>query len=281
MAMKPTVSIETITPLIAKSMLAKNTCNFRKADQGRVSRYASEQSLGKWRLTGDAISFAKSGELLNGQHRLLAIVKSGISCEFIILRGADTEDAYSMDRGKPRTVAQWLSFSKIGNATLIAAACRFIVMHDNGIWHYKSAGTELIRDTEIIEIAGNYDSQLQRCIVRNVPGAPASMLTAIAFLATGRNGIEKSYTATWFFESLAKGEGLTGDEPVLHLRNRLIENAASTRKMSPHLMRMIITLAWNKTASGELCGANGLRIRLSGPCPQKLPESVQVADDLV
>ena len=86
MVVKPIASIEKITPAIAKSMLTKNTCNFRRPDQARVTRYSDEQSRGKWKLTGDAIVFANTGELLNGQHRLLAVIKSGVTCEFVVLR---------------------------------------------------------------------------------------------------------------------------------------------------------------------------------------------------
>jgi hypothetical protein len=71
----------TITPLLAKAILEKNANN-RKIRKDRVDRYASDMSRGDFRFCFSPLIFGKNGILLDGQHRLLAVVKSGLDHDF-------------------------------------------------------------------------------------------------------------------------------------------------------------------------------------------------------
>ena len=68
------ITIETITPEIAKRYLLMNTGNFRSPDQSRVERYAKDMVRGVWDLTGDTIKF-NGCILLDGQHRGQALAQ--------------------------------------------------------------------------------------------------------------------------------------------------------------------------------------------------------------
>lgn len=68
--------VETITPDMAREYLKSNSMN-RPLNDRTVNLYAQEMRTGNWKLNGEAICFGKNGALLNGLHRLYAIVKSG------------------------------------------------------------------------------------------------------------------------------------------------------------------------------------------------------------
>lgn len=91
-----------VTPHIAKKWLHNNTMN-RAPSNGVIKKYARAMEKGEWKITPDFISFAKDGTLLNGQHRLMAVVESGVTVDMCIATDVEKDSFYVMDRGKTRT----------------------------------------------------------------------------------------------------------------------------------------------------------------------------------
>lgn len=97
-------AIETIDPKRAKEYLKLNTQN-RRVRQGWVDRLAGMLLRDEWKLTHQGIGFAKDGRLIDGQHRLLAIIQASKPAQMLVAREID-EDAYRhIDGGQPRSVA--------------------------------------------------------------------------------------------------------------------------------------------------------------------------------
>ena len=70
-----------ITPEIAAQMLAKNVGN-RAMRTHVVKQYAQQMREGQWRQTHEPIAVDASQNVVDGQHRLAAIVESGASIWF-------------------------------------------------------------------------------------------------------------------------------------------------------------------------------------------------------
>jgi hypothetical protein len=83
-----TVSVDVINPEEAEAYL-KNNAMHRKIKQKKVDEYIKEMVDGKWRLNGKALTFDANGRLLNGQHRLSAVVQSGVPLTTVVIRGVD------------------------------------------------------------------------------------------------------------------------------------------------------------------------------------------------
>lgn len=66
------VEIISVSPDLASKFLAKNLVN-RRVRPSVVQKYADEIKVGKWACTHQGIAFNGKGELIDGQHRLLAI----------------------------------------------------------------------------------------------------------------------------------------------------------------------------------------------------------------
>lgn len=73
-----------ITPGMAKEWLANNNNSNRNIKIVAVERYARDMKNGNWELTSSPISFDASGNLLDGQHRLMAIVQSGCTVKMTV-----------------------------------------------------------------------------------------------------------------------------------------------------------------------------------------------------
>jgi len=71
-------------------------------------------SAGRWQENGETIIVGKSGNLLDGQHRLQAVIQSGVSIMAIIVFGVDDDEAMvmaSINQCKVRTVTDILKLS--------------------------------------------------------------------------------------------------------------------------------------------------------------------------
>ena len=93
----PTVTIERVTPTQAKQWLQGNVDN-RKLRETRVVFFTRLLQEDEWELTGDAIVFADQGILINGQHRLTAVVVSKVPAQFLVLRGVPSKTQEVMDQ---------------------------------------------------------------------------------------------------------------------------------------------------------------------------------------
>jgi len=79
-----TAKVCEITPEIAKKLLELNTHN-RKIKAGVVQKYVKEIMAGAWVPTASGIGFNEDGILIDGQHRLMAIVESGITVKLLVV----------------------------------------------------------------------------------------------------------------------------------------------------------------------------------------------------
>lgn len=102
------LAIETITPKQAEKYLQFNTSN-RNLRKALVSQYARDMQNGKWRLTHQGVAFNCDGTLLDGQHRLMAIVESGVTVQMLVARGVDSKHQLVMDDHAKRSAGDALT----------------------------------------------------------------------------------------------------------------------------------------------------------------------------
>lgn len=115
--------VEFITPEIAIRYLAGNENN-RKVSPGVVKQYCESVKRGEWRLNGESIKFDTDGNLLDGQHRLYAIIKAGIGVRTLVTRGLDREVFVTIDIGKKRTASDCLGMIGIADYRNVASTIR-------------------------------------------------------------------------------------------------------------------------------------------------------------
>src|SRR6185312_15924985 len=99
---EPSVRIQTITPAIARKWLDKNRDNNRNVVQSRVKQYAADMIAGRWELSDQAISFDEDDELVNGQHRLEAIILANKPIVSLVMFNLPTKAMLVLDSGKKR-----------------------------------------------------------------------------------------------------------------------------------------------------------------------------------
>lgn len=91
-----------VTPELATKYLGFNDAN-RKVRHGWVSYLENVIKTGEWRATHQGIAFSESGSLLDGQHRLMAIVKADIPVMMLVTYGLPDQSFSAIDSGIKRT----------------------------------------------------------------------------------------------------------------------------------------------------------------------------------
>ena len=107
--------ILTITPEMAKEMLSRNMKNNRRINHDTVKRYARIMKIGGWNLTHQGIAFDDNGVLIDGQHRLEAIVTANVPVQMMATYGVEHKDgeAFSIDTGTKRSTLNIIQISGI------------------------------------------------------------------------------------------------------------------------------------------------------------------------
>jgi hypothetical protein len=107
------VYIAEIDPALASDLLALNFSDNRKLSKLTVQRFSSDMKEGRWLLGNDALTFNAAGRLVNGQHRLNAVVQSKTTQRFIILSGVCQDTAQILDMGQSRNMGQRITVSGV------------------------------------------------------------------------------------------------------------------------------------------------------------------------
>jgi hypothetical protein len=129
-----TFAFEYVTPAMAARWLETINSMNRKINKRAIKRLASDMQAGKFLTTHQGIAFDAQGGLLDGQHRLKAIVTSGVPCQLLVSRGwpitvnfddgTESPTFMAFDTpGNNRTTKMFLHSMGVENETKIAALC--------------------------------------------------------------------------------------------------------------------------------------------------------------
>jgi hypothetical protein len=130
---QPTARIVAMTPEKARLILEKCNHRNRGCEDRRVRQYAGDMTNGGWLFTGEAIKVSTEGILLDGQHRLWAVVESGRTQELLVITGLDPKAQEVMDQGVPRSLGDSLHIRGDSDPNNLASALRTVA-------HYQRDG---------------------------------------------------------------------------------------------------------------------------------------------
>lgn len=137
-----------LTPELARVWLDTMPEYQRSVSKVVVAEYAKDMADGRWvEGTGDAIRFNKQGQMIDGQHRCLAVIESGVSIMVTIIEGLDDEVYLVLDKGRKRTAADSIGGK---NANARAAIAKALIALSNGMNIQSVLGGNLSKQTNPI-----------------------------------------------------------------------------------------------------------------------------------
>lgn len=172
-----------VTPGIAASWLDRNVAN-RKPRATAVDAYARAMMDDRWALSGDAIRFDVNGNLMDGQHRLLACVKADVSFRTFVLYNVPDAARHTIDTNVGRSVADTLTLDGVKCATATAATVRWLVNAKRGVATARESGSTKIKiTTQEVETVLHNHPNLNVCVRRVANLSPRVRGAAVAPLA--------------------------------------------------------------------------------------------------
>ena len=123
------MQLEVITPEDASDMLGALYARQRSRNNTAKSVYLQSMREGHWRVSNDAICISRDGELLNGQHRLMAVVENGEPIVAWVWRGASPDIYDILDNSYARSAYQVLDCP---NRRDVCALAKAIISIEDG-----------------------------------------------------------------------------------------------------------------------------------------------------
>lgn len=231
-----------ITPSIAEAWLDKNVSN-RKASRQAVGKYARDMQSGAWLCTGDPIKFNAAGDLIDGQHRLMACIKAGVGFDSFVIYGLPDNAKSVVDTGKSRSARDVLAMGGALNAVRLASAARALLdyrsesIHRNQTWSHSEILDVIERHPTLPKSVGLF-GKVSR-------GAPVAYLNFVHCVATSILGKENE--ATKMYQVWQSGVPAYDGDPMHLLRERVLSGQVGHRQ----LLLPTLCHAWNMFSAGQ------------------------------
>lgn len=248
--------VETITPAKAQEYLNKSGGN-RNISKVVVDSYALTMKQGKWLLNGEPIVFDVDDILLNGHHRLHAIIKAGVAIKTFVTRGVEHDSYTTFDCGRHRTVGQLIGMQGIANYNTVAAsittsfklANNMVVGENHGLDKGRGRTNSMMiemfnQDRDLYVSCGLFAVEMRnRCSILE-----CSIIGGVTHFLVRHCGYNIEFVKG-FFRSVCSLD--TCEIPILDLlRKRLIENKTTLRKTPRSVIVALLIKTWNFYVTG-------------------------------
>ncbi len=269
--MTETVELVDVTPDLAREWLGYNTHN-RNIRQGVVLAYAADMTEGHWLWNGESLKFSVTDVLLDGQHRLLAVIDAGVTVKMLVVRGLPDETQETIDGGAKRRFGDLLRLRGEVNTALLAAITRRVHIWETGARRigtkvkYPPTNAQLLQTLE--KYPGLRDVTRDAQLTALTCGLPGSILGLGMHLFTQLAPDD----AEFFFARLGDGQNMGKGNPMYELRRAAANySTANIRaKRSETYLAAIMIKAWNAYRDGEQTTL--LSYRPGGRKPERFPE---------
>jgi hypothetical protein len=262
--------VQKITPDKAAEMLAANTAN-RPLSRTTVRAFAEAMRRGDWLVTHQGIAFDSDGALVDGQHRLAAVIEAELPVEMTVFTDVEPHTFDVLDTGKRRNAADVLAIEGEKSTTLLAAMVRSVWLYRNRPDASWSGGGAAVTNHQIVQtLAAN--PKIREFVpigerIATETGMIKSAAGAASYLIGQAN--KRAHLEDWY-EGIIDGAGLAKTDPRLMFRRAMF---AMARKQAGVVQRRrdtrehlaLYLKAFNAWAGGE--ALTTLRFSAREPVP--------------
>lgn len=240
------VSVVTITPDMARSWLDSNVKN-RKQRRDGIEAYARDIRDGNWLLTGDSLKFDWYGNLIDGQHRLEAIVLANREITTVVVWGVDPKAQDRVDTNILRQFRDQLRLRNVDHADIIAPMLRRIILWDEPYNERVQFNRNRVTAAELEAAFLKHKDNVQECAAYVAPFAKradvsASLLAFIFWILRSANDAE----ARDFVKKMSTGADLGEKNPIYVLRDRITKSKKNNRATIAQAEALWLAMfAWN------------------------------------
>jgi hypothetical protein len=268
--------VQTITPDKAADMLAANTTN-RPLSRATVRGFADAMRRGDWLVTHQGIAFDTDGVLVDGQHRLAAVIEAEMPVEMTVFTEVEPDTFDVLDTGKRRNAADVLAIEGEKSSATLAAMVRTLWLYYNrpdGSW---TGGATSVTNHQIVQTLAAHPKLRDYVQLGERISAETGMMKAAAgaaaYLVEQANRGKKAKLARWH-DGVIEGAGLRKSDPRLVLRRTMFgmarrQGTAPRRRDTREHVGLYLK-AFNAWAAGDPVNHLRFTARESVPAIAKL-----------
>lgn len=257
------MQVETITPERAEALLLGAAgISQRAITKRKVNGYASAMTRGQWMVTHQAIGIDPDGVLVDGQHRLTAVVQAGVPVDMMVAYDVPRETFAVLDTGTARTTAATLHIAGIPDANSAAAAARMILTYDQIGGTRKPPHSDIRANTTTTDVLSFMDSPRGETL-RGALGVGRSLATSFSkygmrtWMSAAVAVIDETTPDTQvraeFLDKMHSGAMLSERSPILTFRRWVISDtgyARADRSYRTAIGMAAIIKTWNAYTMG-------------------------------
>lgn len=237
-----------ITPGKAETLLRNNIKN-RCITSRSLQRIVNQMKNGEWQEdTGETIKIASDGTLLDGQHRLTALIETGKSFNFLVISDLPNKAFEVIDTGKARNAGDALKILGVKNYYALSALIRqYLYLKAEKILNKQNDA--VVTTSKIVECYNERNNYWNNISKR----AHYLYVAAQKILTQSFIGGWYSYLSEFFqdetelfFQKLCSGINILDDkDPIKILRDELYQNKISDKKITVSYKNAILIVTWN------------------------------------
>jgi hypothetical protein len=242
-------TVEKIGPIEAEKYLKNNS--FNRPFKPRHMLFLSRQMTQKlWRKTAEPIIFDKDDQLQDGQHRLKAIMNSGTTQDFFVIRGAEPEAFDVMDTGKKRSYHDALYIAGFTDPVVYGSLAGKLMRWHRSIFFGSNNAAMIPTNAEVVEFCKEHKRELAKTVnfYNGVRAKNKGLIGGGTFMMCYHLCAHSNEAqAEDFFTKLLTGLNTEHNkyQPLDMLRFRLITNKRDEAKLPSRLVVLMVLSAWN------------------------------------
>jgi hypothetical protein len=252
------VDLVYITPQVAKNYLSYNTQN-RKESLRNVMFLVEQMKKGLFLENGESIVFDNNNKLLDGQHRLMAIAKSGLSFHIPVVRGAMKNAMATYDTGKNRSSIDILGLNGFKNASTLSSLSKLIYKYEtkgSKAAHINAYNrTETLTNQQILDFCKENNDWVQEIIrnISNIYNKPTTKFLGVANLSFIAYTIGGKNPSSMVYDFIKNIYGITREEGTAtsYLYSKLYNSKINKEPLSFYWILGMSIKAWNFYLEGN------------------------------
>jgi uncharacterized FlaG/YvyC family protein len=261
----------TVDKAIADYILEFHNAGNSRVRQSSVDQYKGDLLSGMWFWVGECLGFDVNGDMVGGQHRLMAISETGVETVLPFAFGCEPEARSRRNSGKRDKPSDYLATAGYEYTTTLAGVIRWLYLYEasvNGTYTRDTFAPPLYP-----ALAKKYNIEsIYRCIrvanvIHGIVGSiPTPYIAVVYYLARTIN----EGSADSFFEAWAAGT----PEPVARKAQKVFTawEAESENKSGKDWNKFVALIhMWNNWISNERCSIAKIKSwNVDQPVPELL-----------
>ena len=223
---KPKFEVMDITPDMAKKILAHRNKNNRPIRYTHLEKLSDAIEKDEWKVTNQGIAFDHDGNLIDGQHRLAAILQTRKTVKMMVATNMDKGIFDVVDTGSKRSTGDALDILGSEHGRIVSAALKIYICYQKfpeKAW--RGAAIQQPSTSDVIAIYKDRQDEIEALLSvikkkhRNFKCFSMSLglVLSILLLDAGWSDMQ-----IWeFWDCVTLGANLPPDSVVLSFRNQL------------------------------------------------------------